>query len=78
MEKHLMIIEYYRFDSLISIVITSTLQRKFDNYVDFNIYEDSLLSMKAKAYDYILEKVSNGYTIQNIEKLHINKPKEDI
>ena len=72
MKKELMIIEYYsKFDKLISIEIISILQRKFDNYENFNIHEKSLLEMKMEAYDYIIGKLIAGYTIQNIEKINM-------
>ena len=68
-DNSLTIIEYYRKNNLISIEIVIMQYGKFKDYIDFNIYGESVDSMKAKAYDYIIKKINNGYTIQDIEKL---------
>ena len=72
-DNSLTIIEYYRKNNLISIEIVIMQYGKFKDYIDFNIYDDSAESMKAKAYECIISKLKNGYEIQNIESLHIGK-----
>lgn len=72
-DNSLTIIEYYRKNNLISIEIAIVQYGKFKEYIDFNIYDDSIESMKAKAYECIISKLKNGYEIQNIESLHIGK-----
>lgn len=72
-DNSLTIIEYYRKNNLISIEIVVIQYGKFKDYIDFNIYDDSVESMKAKAYECITNKIKNGYEIQSIESLYIGK-----
>lgn len=77
MQKKLLIIEFFRHENLISIEVASTIENVFDNYVDFNIYDDSTVAMKAKAYDYIIDKLKKGYIVQDIERAYISRQNVD-
>ena len=69
--KDILIIEYYNSDNLISIEMSIYTDKKMEEYKDFNIYNETLEQMKAKAYDYLIEKLNAGYMVQDIQKLII-------
>lgn len=73
MQKQLLIIEYYKDNNLTGIEIAKFNDRKFEEHIECNIKNYSLVIVKAKAYDYIINQVSNGYEIQNIEKAYMKK-----
>lgn len=71
--KELLIIEYYRNDNLISIEISIYIDKKMEEYKDFNIYNSTLEQAKANAYTYLIEKLKAGYEIVDIQKNIIKK-----
>ena len=71
--KELLIIEYYKNDNLISIEISIYIDKKMEEYKDFNIYNSTLEQAKANAYTYLIEKLKAGYEIVDIQKNIIKK-----
>ena len=69
--KTILINEYYKNNNLISIEIATSIESKLEEHKDFNIYKSTMEEMKAKAYDYLIEKLNAGYMVQDIQKLII-------